>query len=48
MDKTLRLPEYLKTKIASVDNENYKKVRRILSDNNLNTVCDGARCPNKC
>ena len=43
-----RLPEYLKTKIAEVDNENYKKVKKILKNNNLNTVCDGARCPNKC
>ncbi len=43
-----RLPDYLKTKIASLDNKNYKKVREILSKNGLNTVCDGARCPNKC
>lgn len=49
MDKNYqRLPDYLKTNIATVDNENYKQVRRILSKNNLNTVCDGARCPNKC
>lgn len=48
MDKIERLPQYLKTKIASVDNLNYKEVRNILSKNNLNTVCDGARCPNKC
>ncbi len=48
MDKYLRLPDYLKTKLASVDNIEYKKVRKILLDNNLNTVCDGARCPNKC
>lgn len=48
MSNILRLPEYLKTKIASVDNENYKNVRTILNKNNLNTVCDGARCPNKC
>ena len=27
MDKIIRLPEYLKTKIATVDNQNYKKVR---------------------
>ena len=44
----MRLPEYLKTKIASVDNNEYKFVRQVLKDNNLNTVCDGARCPNKC
>ena len=43
-----RLPEYLKTKIASLDNIEYKKVKRILNKNNLNTVCDSARCPNKC
>ena len=29
MDKILRLPEYLKTKIASVDNENYKEVTNL-------------------
>lgn len=48
MDNIQRLPQYLKTKIASLDNENYKQVRKILIKNNLNTVCDGARCPNKC
>ena len=48
MDKYLRLPDYLKTKFATVDNVEYKKVRKILLENNLNTVCDGARCPNKC
>lgn len=48
MDKIQRLPEYLKTKIASADNASYKFVRNVLVKNNLNTVCDGARCPNKC
>ncbi len=43
-----RLPEYLKTQIASVDNKEYKFVREVLKKNHLNTVCDGARCPNKC
>ena len=43
-----RLPEYLKTKLATVDNKEYKNVRNILKNHNLNTVCDGARCPNKC
>lgn len=47
-NKFQRLPEYLKTKLATVDNKEYKEVRRILTQNNLNTVCDGARCPNKC
>lgn len=40
-----RLPEYLKRNI--IDNETTKNVRRILKENSLNTVCDGARCPNK-
>lgn len=41
----VRLPEYLKRNI--IDNETTKNVRRILKENSLNTVCDGARCPNK-
>ena len=40
-----RLPEYLKRPI--IDTEKTKKVRRILKENCLNTVCEGARCPNK-
>ena len=48
MNNYQRLPQYLKTKIASVDNKQYQEVRKILEKNNLNTVCDGARCPNKC
>lgn len=48
MDKDyLRLPEYLKRPIASLDNKENKSVRKILSKYNLNTVCDNARCPNK-
>lgn len=41
----VRLPEYLKRNI--IDTEKTKNVRKILKDNCLNTVCDGARCPNK-
>lgn len=40
-----RLPEYLKRPI--IDTGTTKNVRRILKENSLNTVCDGARCPNK-
>ncbi len=40
-----RLPDYLKRNI--IDNEQTKTVRRILKTKCLNTVCDGARCPNK-
>lgn len=40
-----RLPDYLKRPI--IDTEKTKTVRHILRDKCLNTVCDGARCPNK-
>ena len=40
-----RLPEYLKRPI--IDTEKTKTVRRILREKCLNTVCEGARCPNK-
>ena len=40
-----RLPEYLKRPI--IDTEKTKTVRKILKSKCLNTVCDGARCPNK-
>jgi len=40
-----RLPEYLKRPIINTDKT--KNVRKILKENCLNTVCEGARCPNK-
>lgn len=40
-----RLPEYLKRPI--IDTEKMHKVRQILKNKCLNTVCEGARCPNK-
>lgn len=40
-----RLPKYLKRPI--IDTEKTKTVRRILKTKCLNTVCEGARCPNK-
>ena len=40
-----RLQEYLKRPI--IDTEKTKTVRHILKDKHLNTVCEGARCPNK-
>ena len=48
MADRLRLPNYLKTQIASLDNKEFQAVKKIISKNNLHTVCDGARCPNKC
>lgn len=43
----LRLPDYLKKPIANSDEPKNKKVREILKNFHLNTVCDNARCPNK-
>lgn len=40
-----RLPDWLKRGI--IDTEKTRKVRSILRENHLNTVCDAARCPNK-
>ena len=40
-----RLPDYLKRPI--IDTEKTKTVRHILKNKCLNTVCEGARCPNK-
>ena len=40
-----RLPDYLKRPI--IDTDKTKKVRHILREKHLNTVCEGARCPNK-
>ena len=40
-----RLPEYLKRPI--IDTEKTRTVRKILKTKCLNTVCEGARCPNK-
>ena len=40
-----RLPEYLKRPI--INTETTKTVRKILNNKCLNTVCEGARCPNK-
>ena len=41
-----RLPSYLKRGI--IDTDKTKLVRHILKENSLNTVCEAARCPNKC
>ncbi|MBQ8038430.1 MAG: hypothetical protein IJ274_00900, partial [Lachnospiraceae bacterium] len=40
-----RLPEYLKKPI--IDTEKTQTVRRIIKTKCLNTVCEGALCPNK-
>ena len=40
-----RLPDYLKRPLINTDKT--KTVRKILKNKCLNTVCEGARCPNK-
>ncbi|OGI21807.1 MAG: lipoyl synthase [Candidatus Melainabacteria bacterium RIFOXYA12_FULL_32_12] len=40
-----KLPEWVKRGI--IDTETTRTVRKILRENNLNTVCESARCPNK-
>ena len=40
-----RLPEYLRRGI--IDTDATRKVRRLLKESGLTTVCDAARCPNR-
>ncbi|AOV06977.1 lipoyl synthase [Sporosarcina ureilytica] len=40
----LRKPEWLKIKLNT--NENYRDLKKLMREQNLNTVCEEARCPN--
>lgn len=40
----LRKPDWLKIKLNT--NENYTDLKKMMRENNLNTVCEEARCPN--
>lgn len=40
----IRKPEWLKTKINT--NDSYKKLKHLMRDKRLNTVCEEAKCPN--
>lgn len=40
----LRKPKWLKTKINT--NKSYNDLKKIMRENNLNTVCEEAKCPN--
>ena len=40
----LRKPDWLKVKVNT--NESYKKLKNLMRDKRLNTVCEEARCPN--
>jgi lipoyl synthase len=44
METGRRLPSWLKMQRAS--GENYSRVRRLVRDNNLNTICTSGNCPN--
>jgi len=44
MQKSRRLPEWLKMQRAS--GENYSKVRNLVRDNHLHTICTSGNCPN--
>lgn len=43
-DDYLRKPEWLKIKLNT--NQNYKDLKKLMREKNLNTVCEEARCPN--
>lgn len=44
MERGRRLPEWLKMQRAS--GENYSRVRRLVRENNLHTICTSGNCPN--
>jgi lipoyl synthase len=44
--KRERLPEWLKLKSRLDQDETHQKVRRLVKDNNLNTICISGNCPN--
>ncbi|WP_404451038.1 lipoyl synthase [Virgibacillus necropolis] len=43
-EEYIRKPEWLKTKINT--NKSYNKLKKLMREKNLNTVCEEARCPN--
>jgi len=45
MENYIRKPEWLKVQIS--DTKKLVEVNEILKENNLNTVCEGANCPNR-
>ena len=40
-----RLPRWMKSQLPS--GENYSKVKRLITEHNLNTICTSGNCPNK-
>ena len=46
-DKSNRLPDWFKVTLPSGDTmQRYKSTTAAVKDNQLNTVCEEARCPN--
>lgn len=43
-EEHVRKPDWLKIKLNT--NDDYKGLKKLMRDNNLNTVCEEARCPN--
>ncbi|WP_442854432.1 lipoyl synthase [Bacillus sp. FJAT-29937] len=43
-EEYIRKPEWLKIKLNT--NENYTGLKKMMRENNLNTVCEEAKCPN--
>lgn len=44
-DKKERLPRWMKAQLPS--GENYSKVKRLIAEHKLNTICSSGNCPNK-
>ncbi|HKJ44053.1 MAG TPA: lipoyl synthase [Sunxiuqinia sp.] len=44
-EKRERLPRWMKSQLPS--GENYSKVKRLIAEHNLNTICTSGNCPNK-
>jgi lipoic acid synthetase len=44
-EKRGRLPEWMRSTLPG--GENYSKVKRLIAENNLNTICVSGNCPNK-
>jgi len=44
MERSRRLPDWLKMRRAS--GENYSRVKHLVRDNNLHTICTSGNCPN--
>ncbi|MEN6453003.1 MAG: lipoyl synthase [Prolixibacteraceae bacterium] len=44
-EKRGRLPEWMRSTLPG--GENYSKVKRLITQNNLNTICVSGNCPNK-